>query len=167
MDDLIKAVERFKLIEKAIAGRQESWQQTKQSLQSQLQKLGEESALDFEILVTDHIEHWESVSFKLNNAVFSYYVKGSKKQPIVKHGGYLIYGLMPSGFIKVGMVFPKIDDIKEKETAFLQFELVKDSAGIDDKMIEKHLTRFLNEINQWELGEGGEIKERIGFKMTK
>jgi len=167
MEELIKASKKIQIIQDQIYARQSLWKDLKQKLKDNLQQLGEQTGLEFDILITDHIEHWESVSFKLKDQHFSYYVKGTKRQAIIKHGGYLVYGLMPSGFIKVGMVFPKIDDIKEKEISFKEFELMKDLRKIDQSVIENHMTRFLKEVISWELGEGADIKERIGFKISK
>jgi hypothetical protein len=74
---------------------------------------------------------------------------------------------MPSGFIKVGMVYPKINDIKEKEIAFKEFELLKDINKIGRNDTKNYLIQFINEVITWEVGEGEGLKERIGFKITK
>jgi hypothetical protein len=167
MDELTEAVKKLEIIQDQILARQIKWKELKNELKKELQDLGAESGLNFEILVTDHIEHWESVSLKIKDQNFSYYIKGNKKQLIVKHGASLVFGLMPSGFIKVGMVYPRINDIKEKEIAFKEFELLKDKNKIGRKDVKNFLIRFINEVIAWEVGEGEGLKERIGFKITK
>ena len=167
MDELIKAVKKMEIIRDQILARQLQWKDLKIKLKEELHQLGEAAGLKFDIYVTDHIEHWESVSLKLKDQDFSYYAKGNKKQMIIKQGSYLVFGLMPSGFIKVGMVYPKINDIKEKETTFNEFDLLKDLKKINREEIKKYLTLFINEVIAWELGEGDDLKERIGFKIKK
>ncbi len=167
MEELIKASKKLQIIQDQILARQSGWKELKKQLQSELQEMGDKAGLKFDILVTDHIEHWESVSLKLKDQDFSFYVKGNKKQLIVKHGGYLIFGLMPSGFIKVGMVYPKINDIKEKEISFKEFDLLKNVKKISQNDLIKYLKLFVEEVITWELGETEDIKERIGFKINK
>ncbi|MBR9998967.1 MAG: hypothetical protein KFF73_08350 [Cyclobacteriaceae bacterium] len=167
MEELIKAAKKLQVVQDQIQARQSQWKDLKNLLKEDLQVIGEESGMDFEVQVTDHIENWESVSFKLKDQDFSYYVKGNKKQVIVKSGGYMVFGLMPSGFIKIGMVFPKINDIKEKEVSFKEFDLVKDLKKIGRESLIHHFTRFIREVTAWELGEFEDLKERIGFKVNK
>jgi len=167
MEELIKASKKLQVIQDQILARQSTWKEVKKQLQSDLKSIGEETGLKFDILVTDHIENWESVSLKLKDQDFSYYIKGNKKQLIVKNGGYLIFGLMPSGFIKVGMVYPKINDIKEKEISFKEFDLLKNVKNVSQGDIKKYLKLFIEEVIAWELGETEDIKERIGFKIPK
>jgi hypothetical protein len=166
MDELIKAVKKLETIRDQILARQLRWKELKNRLKAELKQMGEEAGLKFDILATDHIEHWESVSLKLKDQNFSYYIKGKKKEAILKNGGYLIFGLMPSGFIKVGMVYPKINDIKEKEISFREFDLLKDINKISREKVKDYLTLFINEVISWELGEGEGLKERIGFKIV-
>lgn len=167
MEELIKAAKKLQVIQDQILARQSTWKDVKIQLQNDLKSIGEATGLKFNILVTDHIEHWESVSLKLKDQEFSYFIKGNKKQMISKRGGYLVFGLMPSGFIKVGMVFPKINDIKEKEVSFKEFDLLKNIKRISQDDIKKYLKLFIEEIIGWELGETKDIKERIGFKIPQ
>jgi hypothetical protein len=167
MEELIRVIKKLQVIQDQILARQSIWKEVKKKLTNDLKTIGEETGLNFDILVTDHIEHWESVSLKLRDQEFSYFVKGNKKQIIVKSGGYLIFGLMPSGYIKVGMVYPKINDIKEKEISFKEFDLLKNIKNISQETIKKYLKLFIEEVIVWELGESEDIKERIGFKIPK
>lgn len=167
MEELIKVSKKLQVIQDQILARQSVWKELKKQFQSELLKIGEQTGLEFEILVIDHIENWESVSLKLKDQEFSYFVKGKKKHLITKHGGYLIFGLMPSGFIKVGMVYPKINDIKEKEISFKEFDLLKNIKKITQSDIQKYFILFVEEVIAWELGETEDIKERIGFKIAQ
>ena len=167
MEELIKATKKLQVIQDQILARQATWKDIKVQLQNDLNSIGEAAGLKFEILVTDHIENWESVSLKLKDQEFSYFIKGNKKQMISKRGGYIIFGLMPSGFIKVGMVYPKINDIKEKEISFKEFDLLKNIKKISQDDIRKYLKIFIEEVISWELGETEDIKERIGFKIPQ
>ena len=167
MDELKKTGRRLRAVLDQISARQSRWKDLKLKLKEEIQAAGEEAELEFEVRVTDHIEHWESVSLKLNDQDFSYYIKGNKRQVIHKNGASLIFGLMPSGFIKIGMVYPKISDIKEKETPFQEFDLVKNPDEIDPESIRQYIIRFIREIIAWELGENKDIKERIGFKVNQ
>lgn len=167
MEELIKAAKKLQIIQDQILARQATWKDIKVQLQNDLNSIGETAGLKFEILVTDHIENWESVSLKLKDQEFSYFIKGNKKQMISKSGGYIVFGLMPSGFIKVGMVYPKINDIKEKEISFKEFDLLKNIKKISQDDIRKYLKIFIEEVISWELGETQDIKERIGFKIPQ
>jgi hypothetical protein len=167
MEEITKASQKLKIVLDQIQTRRSQWKDLKNRLKEDLQITGDESGLEFEVQVTDHIEHWESVSLKLKDQDFSYFAKGNKKQTIVKTGGYLVFGLMPSGFIKIGMVYPKISDIKEKEISFLEFELLQDMKKLDMERIRGYFTRFIEEVVSWELGETKDLKERIGFKINK
>lgn len=167
MENYIQSAGKLKNIQEQISQRLEQWRQLKPILKETLEKLGETADLDFSVSVTDHIENWESISFKLKDVNFSYYIKGNKKQAILKQGASLVYGLMPSGYIKVGMVFPKINDIKEKEIPFVTFEIIQDLSGLTENRLKEHMNRFLKEIADWELEGGGDIRVRIGFKGNK
>jgi hypothetical protein len=167
MEELIKTAKKMQIIQDQILARQATWKELKMQLQEHLNSIGEAAGLKFEILVTDHIEHWESVSLKLKDQEFSYFIKGNKKQMISKRGAYLVFGLMPSGFIKVGMVYPKINDIKEKEISFKEFDLLKNLKKISQEDIKRYLKLFIEEVISWELGDAPDIKERIGFKIPQ
>ncbi len=165
MEDFIKSAKRLNAVHEEIINRQQQWKELKETIKNHLSIMGEKSGLEHEIQVTDHIENWESVSIKLQDKQFSIFIKGNKKQPIIKRGAYLVFGLLPSGYVKVGMVFPKIEDIKQKEISFLQFELIKDLDRVNNDLISGHFNQFLKEVIEWEQGEGGDLKERIGFKQ--
>jgi hypothetical protein len=167
MEEIKKVSQKLQIVRDQILARQTRWKDLKRILKDDLQTIGYESGLEFEVQVTDHIENWESVSLKLKDQDFSYFVKGNKKQLISKTGGYLVFGLMPSGFIRIGMVYPKIPDIKEKEVSFLEFELLKDMNKLDLDNVRLYFIRFIEEVIAWELGETQELKERIGFKINK
>ena len=167
MEEIKKTSQKLQVVIDQILARQAQWKDLKNRLKDDLQTIRNESGLEFEIQVTDHIENWESVSLKLKDQDFSYFVKGNKKQLISKTGGYLVFGLMPSGFIRIGMVYPKIPDIKEKEVSFLEFELIKDMNKLNLENVQRYFIRFLEEVIAWELGETEDLKERIGFKINK
>lgn len=167
MEEINKASKKFQIVRDQILARQIRWKDLKNRLKDDLQTIGIESGLESEVQVTDHIENWESVSLKLKDQEFSWYVKGNKRQLITKTGGYLVFGLMPSGYIRIGMVYPRIPDIKEKEVSFMEFELLKDLNKLEPDNLRHYFIRFLEEVIAWELGETEDLKERIGFKINK
>lgn len=138
----------------------------KKEISSTLQEVIDNTSLEAEITMKEHLENLEAIELTLGHVKSGMYEEIGKsiKKHLIKHNGSLIYQQLFNGKVIVMVYYPSIEGYGQpkapKTIAIYRPEELKPA------FIIRHLEEFIKDVSDWEDYDDDEPSKKIGFQLN-
>ncbi len=165
--NLKKRIQKYNEILANTRSYRDAWRDgLKQEIIDVLSEVIENSDLEAEIEVKEHLENLEAIELSLGHVKSGLFesINDKVKKHLIKHNGSLIYQQLFNGKIIVLIYYPSIEGYGQprppKTIAIYRPEELKQPYVI------RHMEEFIKDVSDWEDYDDDEPSKKIGFKLN-